>query len=409
MPTATATVRAASEHPLARISEALRRRDFRWWFLGQLASASGGMTQAVALSWLILQQTGSAVWLSALGVCSWGPTLLLSPWAGAVVDRHDRRRLLLLTQSLLLGVGLTLSVLAASGRLHVWQALGLAVLSGAVASVDAPARQVYVVDLVGKEAVASAVGLWEVALNASRVLGPGAAGALLATSGPAACFAVNALSFTAPLYVLSRMIPPTAERPASSGRRTVRARDGLSYAWRSPVIRALLPMSAASGLIFAMSLTLPTLAVRALHLGGGGYGALMAAFGIGGLPGALLAAAAPAPTAQRVRVLALATAASVLCVAWAPWVPLAFLAMAATGLTSIWFIACANTLAQLRCEAELRGRVMALWGTAMTGTLPLTGFAVAAAAEHFGARVGFSLSGLALGLAALVGWRALAK
>jgi MFS family permease len=166
-------------------------------------------------------------------------------------------------------------------------------------------------------------------------------------------------------------------------------------------------MSAASGLIFSMGLSLPTLASRALHLGGGGYGALMAAFGIGGLPGALLAASSPVPTPLRVRRLALATVVAILCTAWAPYSALAFVAMAGVGLTSIWFIASANTLAQLRSDPAMRGRVMSLWGMAMTGTLPLTGLIVTGVGQHVGAREGFSISAVALAAAVLGGWRTL--
>ncbi|MEY9872606.1 MFS family permease [Streptacidiphilus sp. MAP12-33] len=396
---------------LVRVGAALQRRDFRWWFAGQITSASGAMTQGVALSWVILQRTGDAFWLSAFTICSWGPLLVLGPWAGTLVDRHDRRRLLLVTQSLMLVLGLLLAALNASGSLGVWTILAIALGYGVVSSVDGPARQVMVVDLVGPDAVASAVGLWEVALNASRVLGPALGGALLATAGATWCFLVNALAYLAPLLVLRRLrVPPTAGAPSSRpGREAGAVRAGLRYAWSTPLLRVLLPMAAAGGILFTMNLTLPTLAQRALHLGGGGYGALLAAFGVGGLPGALLAAGSPEPTGRRVGVLALATGASVLLTAWAPTTPLAVAAMALTGLTSIWFIASANTLAQLRSAPQMRGRVMGLWSMALPGSVPLTGFAVAAVIEHAGARAGFSVSGICLALTAVLGRRVLMR
>jgi len=152
---------------------------------------------------------------------------------------------------------------------------------------------------------------------------------------------------------------------------------------------------------------LPPLVERAFHHGGGGYGAMMAAFGVGGLPGALLAAAQPEPTGRRVRWLALATAATVIGIAVSPTMVVALAVMAVLGLTSIWFIASANTLAQLRCAPDMRGRVMSLWGMAMTGTSPITGFGVAAVVQYVGPREGFSVAGIALGLAAVAGWRAL--
>jgi MFS family permease len=134
---------------------------------------------------------------------------------------------------------------------------------------------------------------------------------------------------------------------------------------------------------------------------------MMAAFGLGGLPGALLAAAAPEPTGRRVRILALFTAASVLVVAWAPVAAVALVGMALVGMSSIWFIALANTLAQLRCDPGFRGRIMSLWGMAMTGTLPITSFAVAAVIDGAGPRFGFSISGLCVATTTIIGWRAL--
>ncbi|MBS2551789.1 MFS transporter [Catenulispora sp. NL8] len=393
----------------SRIGGALRGRDFRWWFAGQITSASGVMAQGVALSWWMLQKTGDAVWLSVLTFCTMGPTLVAGAWAGAVVDRADRRRLLIATQSVLMGVAAALTVLAATGTLAVWNVLAASLVSGCVMAIDSPARQVYVVDLVGADGVASAVGLWEVAINASRVVGPGLGGALLAGPGATACFGVNAGSYLAPLIVLLRMKARSAPRVSRAERKPARgaARDGVRYGFGSPVMRALLLMSAASGLIFSMGVSLPPLVQRALHQGGGGYGAMMAAFGIGGLPGALLAAAQPEPTGRRVRLLALVTAAAVVGIAISPTMPIAVAAMGILGLTSIWFIASANTLVQLRCAPDMRGRVMSLWGVAMTGTAPITGFGVAAVIQYVGPREGFSVAGIALGAAAVVGWRAL--
>ncbi|MFJ5230110.1 MFS transporter [Kitasatospora sp. NPDC088391] len=411
MTTTTAEPVSAPRRALSRMGQALRGRDFRIWFAGQLTSASGALAQGVVLSWMVYQLTHNAVWLTVLTACTWGPTLLLGPWAGALVDRSDRRRLLMVTQSLMLLLGLVLAATTALFGQHLWLLLALATCTGLVATVDSPARQVFVVDLVGAGSVASAVGLWEVALNASRVIGPAAAGALLAAGGPALAFAFNALTYLAPLLALARLRAPadrTADRPAAAERGPrASAREGLAYARRSPIVRGLLPMSAASGLIFAMNLTVPPLVDRALDLGPAGYSTLMAAFGLGGLPGALLAAAAPEPTPRRVRTLALTTSVAVLATALAPNAWAAVAGMFAVGLTSIWYIASANTLAQLRSAPEMRGRVMSLWGSAMTGTLPFTGLAVTFVAQEVGARTGFAISGGALLLTTLAAWRAL--
>src|SRR5436309_3541004 len=161
---------------------ALRIPAYRWWFLSQIMSASGSMTQAVAQSWLVLQLTGRAVDLGILAAVTWGPVLLGGAWAGAWVDRVDRRRLLLVTQSLFVVLGLVQAVLTATGVVQVWMVFVVAGLTGIVAALDGPARQVYVLELVGTGRVASAVSLYEVGLNASRVIGPAVGGAVLATA-----------------------------------------------------------------------------------------------------------------------------------------------------------------------------------------------------------------------------------
>jgi MFS family permease len=392
---------------LARIGATLQRRDFRWWFSSQVVSASGNATQVVALSWVVLQTTGNAFWLSVLTVCSWGPMLLLSPWAGSRVDRHDRRRVLLLTQSLLMAASLLLSLLSALGALPLWTILAVSLATGAVTSLDSPARQVFIVDLVGRDGLANAVGLWEVVVNASRVLGPALGGLLLATVGAGPCFLVNGLTVLGPLYVLWRLVPQANQEHTRPPKERGAIRSGLRYAWRTPTVRACLPLAAAGGMLFTMGIALPVLATRTFHLGGGGYGALLSAFGLGALPGALLAAATRTPTGPRVRALAAATGVSVLLVAFSPFLVLAFAAMALAGFTSIWFIATANTLVQLRSAAEMRGRVMGLWSMALPGTVPITGFLVSGVIETLGARYGFACSGIAILLAALLGWRAL--
>ena len=293
-----------------RIGGALRERDFRWWFAGQVTSASGVMAQGVAVSWWMLQTTGDAVWLSVLTLFTWGPTLVGGAWAGAVVDRSDRRRLLFGTQSVLMAVAATLTVLAATGSSRVERPGRLGGLGR-----DHGDR------LPGAAGVRRGPGRGGRRRQRGRAVGSGAERFAGGGAGLGRGFARRAGrrhgvlrcergSYLAPLIVLLKMKART-EGAHAAVRKRVRgaARDGIRYAFRSPIMRALLPMSAASGLIFGMGVALPPLVQRALHQGGGGYGAMMAAFGIGGLPGALLAAAQPEPTGRRVRWLALATAA----------------------------------------------------------------------------------------------------
>lgn len=401
-------------HVRSRLAPALgspRAPAFRWWFLSQVLSASGTMTQGVAQSWLVLRLTGSGLDLGILGSCYMLPVLLGGPWAGALVDRVDRRRLLAVTQVLFILLAGALAVLTFTGAIRVWMLFVLAFATGAVSAPDGAARQVYVLDLVGGERLASAVSLNEVVLNVSRVLGPATGGIFLATLGVPFCFVANAVSYLPPLAVLiaqrRRVSQGAAVRRAPGGPGAVRA--GLRYAWHTPALRYCLLMAAASGMLFNLGVGLPLLATRTYHLGGGGYGLMMATFGVGGVAGALLAASGRGmPSGRSVRLLALLTGVSILATAAAPLAGLAFTGLGITGALSIWFIARANTLAQLRASPSMRGRVMGIWVMALPGAQPITSPVVGFTAEAAGPRAGFGLAGVALLVVAAAGWRALA-
>lgn len=341
------------------------------------------------------------------------PVMLLSPHAGALVDRIDRRRLLMVTRGAFALLAAAAAAIIAAGAAEAWMIFLITLLNGIVFAPDSTARQVYVVDLVGAERLASAVGLYEIILNASRVAGPALGGALLATAGVAACCAANAASYLIPLFVLLRYKPAAgaAVTPVTGGgqpRPSVSLRDGVRYAWRHGPIRVCVGLAAAAGLLFNMGVALPVLATHTFHLGGGGYGLLMSVFGIGALPGALLASSGNGrPTGRRVGVLALATAGAIGGTAIAPTLWLAITGLMAVGLLSIWFIAAANTLVQLAAGDGMRGRMMGLWTMALPGAQVATGPFAGWVTQAAGPRVGFALPAMALTAIAGAGWQAL--
>ena len=388
---------------------ALHDRAYRWWFGSQILSASGNMAQAVGLAWLVLQLTGRGVDLGILSAVSFGPVLAGGAWAGVLLDRVDHRRALIATQVAYIALASTLWALTATRAIVLWEVFALAFASGIVFALDAPARQVCVLELVGPGRTASAVGLFEVIVNASRVVGPATSGVLIATVGVSSCFAVNALSFVPPLYVLLRFRPDHRERPqAARGLHAIR--EGLSHVRRQPAIAYTMLMAVASGLLFNVGVSLPVFATRSLGLGSVGYGGLTAAFGLGAIPGALVAGrTAGEPSGRLIRLLCVLTGAAVIATALSPVPPLAFAGMAVTGFLSIWFIALANTLVQLRAAPRLRGRVMGLWTMALPGMNPVTGLAAGAVTQAAGGRAGFGLGGAALVATGAIGWRALAR
>ena len=370
------------------------------------------MTQSVAAAWLVLQLTGSGFDLALLSVFTMLPVLLGSAWAGALIDRLNLRRVLITTQVLFICFSTTLFVLTASGRVTFPLILTMSALTGIVTAADNPGRQVYVQELVGRDRLVSAVSLYEVVLNASRVIGPGLGGALLALDGPAACFLVNALSFLPPLAVLIVQRQRGSARDDAEREPVVkqsgRARDGLRYAWSVPEIRACLVLAAATGPLFNPAVLFPLLARHVFHLGGGGYGGLVVAFGLGAVPGAILAARTHGESNGRnVARLAFLTAASTGLLALSFDLVAGLIAIALLGFTSIWFIASANTLVQLRARADMRGRVMGAWTMAIPGMGPFTSIIVGSVADWAGVRVATAVVAAMLLGGAVSGWSAL--
>ena len=425
---------AAGRPSLLRAFTSLQDRAFRQWFAAQMFSSSGTFTQGVAQSWLVLKLTGSAVDLGLMGSFMFLPLLAGGPWAGALADRFSTRRLLIVTQSLLLLLAALLAALVVTGGERLWMLFAIAFATGVVSAADQPARQVYVFELVGAGRIASAVSLNEVVLNTSRVVGPAAGGAFLATLGVSACCFFNAATYLLPLAVLvvhraavepraaTATVTPAADVPArGSGIGTEPSRlrkrrgavssgrlAGLRYAWRHPAMRISLLLAAASGMLFGL-LPVPLLATRVWGLGGGGYGLMVAIFGVGALPGAVLAGSGRGnPSGRSVAALAVATGVSIVGTAYAPSLWLMLAGLAITGCVSIWFIARANTLVQLAADPAMRGRVMGAWTMALPGLSPITGPFVGWVTGTAGPRTGFALAGFALLLVAAAGWHSLA-
>jgi hypothetical protein len=403
-------IKAESEpmgNPLRRAGRALREPAYRWWFGSQVLSSSGSMTQGVAGSWLILQMTGRAIDLGLLAAVTWAPVLLGGAWAGGLVDRVGRRRLLTITQCAYIVLCVAQAVLIGTGEIEAWMLYAFGLATGVVTAIDAPARQVYVLELVGREHLASAVGLNEVVINAARIFGPAVGGVLLATVGAGPCFAVNALSYLPVLFLLARYTPRRLD-DVPPARRRPKVADGLRAVVADPEISACMLIAIAAGMLFNLGVSVPLLAGQAFHLGGGGYGALMAMFGIGAVPGAIAAASTSGhPTGTNIRRLTVITAVLVLLVAAAPVAIVAFAGIAVAGFCSIWLIAIANTLVQLRARPEMRGLVMGVWTMALPGSIPVTGLLAAAVGQLAGGRASFGLTGVALLIAGIATWRML--
>jgi MFS family permease len=396
----------SDQNRVVRAFQSLKDPRYRWWFVSQIFSASGSMTSALATSWLVLEMTDSAIDIAMITALTFLPSLLVGAWAGALVDRVDVRRLLLITNAIFVVLAVGQAALVAAGAVELWMLFALSFANGVVLAIDQPARQVYVFELVGATRLASAIGLYEVILNASRAIGPAVGGLLLATAGVAACLLFNGLAYLPTVAVLLALKPTFAKKTV--GRRpTPKIKDGFALVRRSPVILSCVVIAAASGMVFNLGATTTLFATETLHLGGGGYGALSACFGLGALPGAIMAAGAHgSPNPRLVHGLTAATAVATILTCLTPVAWGAFVGMVAIGFFSIWLVAVANTLVQLAAAPAVRGLVMGIWSMALPGMNPATGLMAAAAAE-ISPRAGVGLAGVVLLIAVAATWPAL--
>jgi MFS family permease len=323
--------------------------------------------------------------------------------AGAEADRVDKRRLIIGTQTAQALLALVLGVLTVTGAVELWMVYVLAALLGVATLVDMPARQAFVMDMVGPADLTNAVSLNGVIVNASRVVGPAVAGLVIATIGIGLCFLLNAASFIAVIVSLFLMRPADLVHQARAERRKGLLREGLVYAWRVREIRwSLLIMAIVGTLAFNFSVLLPLLARFTFSGGAQLYGVLFSLMGIGAVAGGLVVAGRNRATPMLLGGSAAMLGVSLGLAAAAPTLAVEFVAMLLIGMSGTAFIATSNALLQLRSRPEMRGRVMALFSMVFLGTTPIGGLAVGWIAEVWGPRAGLWVGAVAAAAAGLV-------
>ena len=405
-----------SEHPLARGARnacasaahttfaALAVPNYRRYISGQAISLIGTWMQMAAQAWLVLTITGSATALGAIVALQTLPVLLLGPYGGVVADRVDKRRLMVALQSLMGVQALALGLLTVTGAVALWQIGALALLLGLNNAFENPARQSFMLEMVGEEHLRNAVSLNSVLVNVARTIGPAVGGILIATVGTGVCFLFNAVSFVPVVFSLMtldrtalRPSPPTPRAPGQ-------LREGLRYIRRTPALATPLLMMALVGcLAYEFQVSLPFMAREGLHVGAEGYGFMTAAMGVGAVAGGLVVAAR-GRTGLPTLILAATGFGLVLALAaLAPTLPLELLALALAGWASISFMATGNSTLQLNSEPTMRGRVMSLWFVAFQGSTPIGGPIVGFVMAQLGARAGLGLGAITCMVAAAMG------
>lgn len=363
-----------------RTFTSLRQRNFRLFWFGQMVSSIGTYMQSIGQAWLVLALTHSALQLGVVGALQSLGVLLFSVFGGVFADRWPRRRILLFTQTAAMVQALLLWTLIATGAIQLWHLYILAALLGLTSSLDGPARQAFVVELVGRADVSNAVALNSSLGNFARVVGPGLGGVIIAASGVTSLFLLNGLSFLAVIAGLalidSRMLH--AQTPRDTGADEPQStwqslREGMRYIRQTPTIALLIVMS---GLVLLFgsnfSVVLPLVATRMLNVGPSGFGFLSAAFSVGALIAALLMAwGAHRPTVRWVLVSALAFAVLEALFALSHTYPLSLALIASVGFMENSFATLSVVILQMVAPDHLRARVMSVCILFFDGSVPL--------------------------------------
>ncbi|MCU1383269.1 MAG: permease of the major facilitator superfamily [Acidobacteria bacterium] len=382
---------------MAHFTRAFRHRNYQLFFAGQLISLTGTWMQSVAESWLVFRLTGSAALLGVTSFFTLAPVFLFATLGGILADRMDRRRILITTQTISMVLPLTLAALTLSGHVRVWHVFVLATCLGIVNAFDIPARQSFVVEMVGREDLTNAIALNSSMVNGARVVGPAIAGLLVAAVGEGWCFLLNGISYLAVIAGLVMMNAPRRPRTVthrSAWRDTV---EGFQFATTTTPIRALLMLL---GLLsFAgmpYSVLMPVFAESILGAGPKGLGLLMGASGLGALGGALalLSRRGVRGLGRWVAVSAAAFGLALIGFSLSRTFWLSALLLIPVGAAMMVEMAVSNTLLQAMVPDALRGRVMALYSMMFMGMAPFGALFAGWVAERYGAPMTVALGGV---------------
>ncbi|MFZ0428498.1 MAG: MFS transporter [Acidobacteriota bacterium] len=368
---------------------ALRHPNYRLFFGGQSISLVGTWMTRVATAWLVYRLTGSALLLGVIGFAGQIPTFVMAPFAGVWIDRLDRHRVLVATQTLAMVQSLTLAVLALSGVITVWQIVWLSAFQGLINAFDMPTRQAFVVQMVEKkEDLGNAIALNSSVVNLARLIGPSLAGLIIAPLGEGTCFLIDGLSYVA---VIASLLAMRALPPQNFSRRTrvvEELRDGWQYVAHFPPVRSILLLLALVSLLgMPYTVLMPVFAATVLHGGAHTLGFLMAASGLGALVGAV-ALAARKTVRGLGRMIPLATAifgASLVAFSLSRNSWLSMILLLGTGFGMMTQLASSNTILQTIVSDERRGRVMSYYTMAFVGMAPFGSLLAGSVASRLGA------------------------
>ncbi|HEY6102284.1 MAG TPA: MFS transporter [bacterium] len=378
---------------------ALRHRNYRLWFRGQMVSLFGTWMQLTAQGFLIFQLTHSPAYLGYVSFANGVPSWLLTLYGGVVADRIPRRTLLLVTQTFMMLLAFALAVLTFLGAVRPWHIIGLSFLLGVANAFDAPARQAFVRELVELPDLTNAIALNAIMFNSAVAVGPAVAGLAYAGLGPAWCFALNGISFLAVIWALSLMRIARTDSPAVRAPAMAGLKEGILYAAHQPMIRTLIGIVAATSLFgISVNTLTPAWAVSVLHGDARTNGWLLSARGVGGLAGGFSIAMLDRFNVRGTLLTAGSVALPVLLLLFAGTrsLPASLAVYLASGAAFILVQNLANALLQTTVPDHLRGRVMGVFMMTFFGSIPLGSLIIGLLAHALGAPLAIALNAACL-------------
>jgi MFS family permease len=390
---------------LRKTFSALRHRNFRLFFYGQLISLIGTWMTTTAQGWLVYQLTGSKALLGVVAAMASAPMLVFSTWGGWAADRYSKRSVLVITQISSMIQSLAMAALVWSGHIKPWQIIFIAMIGGATMAFDMPARQSFVIEMTSREDLMNAISLNSSIFNAARIIGPSLAGILMAQVGIAMCFFLDGISFIAVIAGLLMMRLPKHRSGRSETGPIGQALEGFRYIWNHPRPLTILSLFAVVGIFgWSYSVLMPAFAHDVLHLEEQGYGMLVAASGIGALVAALTVASAGQSFPPRFLALGgvWIFSLSLALFAFNRNLYLALVLLAISGFGIVLYFSTSNTVLQTIVPDEMRGRVMGIWTLVFGGMMPLGSLQAGFVADFFGTPATIAIGALICALAAFV-------
>ncbi|VBB47497.1 conserved membrane hypothetical protein [uncultured Paludibacter sp.] len=384
----------------------LRHRNYRLYFYGQSISVTGTWIQRIATPWLVYRLTDSALMLGIIGFASQIPTFFISPFAGVIVDKMSRYKIMILTQTLSLIQAAILAALYLTDAIQIWHIIALNLVLGTINAFDGPARQSFIIDMVeGKEDLPNAIALNSAMFNGARLIGPTVAGILIAFTGEGACFLINALSYVFVIISLLRMKIPSIENRLRQINVYRNLKEGFSYTFHSIPIRAVLIMLSVSSLTAMQYVVLmPVFSKEILHGTSRTFGFLMAASGVGALMGTLTLASRNSARSLE-KIIPVATSLFGSALIFFSFFHNFFLAlsmMLLAGGGMMLQMTSSNTLIQTIVEEDKRGRVMSIYNMAFMGTAPFGALFTGWLAKQIGVAHTLMFCGILMLLGALI-------